>query len=643
MDGNLYQPLRPSEFRVLTLHRLNPHDCRIYCTLTTEIAPYHPPYVALSYVWGDARDVVEIRVNDRPLAITRNLFFALYHLRRLDSPVSLWVDAICIDQNNVAERNEQVRFMQEIYRRAEGCIAWLGVCYDDSDLAMDLLKAWAIPSQQNGNMQGVLSRIRDPFNQRAWRAVQGLLKRPFWERVWVLQEITFSRDVLVRCGSKEVSWEDLGWVVQNWAQLYHPANSQFLTNEDLRLVSLTKTSQVARMCLLRLSQVSGERNTSFDTITHSSASYATDARDKVYALLGFSEISVLGIRPDYLRPVETVYTEFFQAYLVQDRRLDLLARMAGIGWQPTEPTISLPSWVPDLRGEANENRNPITGHFAAGGSGPARANIAHDSLTLTIQGVFVDTLTVTDASGYDVGVNKTAIIPRWLEMAMGTEHQHPAGVTQLQAFFRTIVADSTTFRDGQPSSNSDNDQRTFFDLAAGMLWNLYPSPQPQEERLEILRRKHDITPVEEQLLAGVNDYVRALSLWSLDFPRPASRTTLLYQFTGAPGSNTWIDWEDDADIFRGRRCSNDFMSKTVHLCTNRSFFVTQRGFLGLGPKLCRPGDMVFVSPGCHIPLILRGDPAGHFILVGDAFVYGIMMGEVVDQLTEGLMVNVVLK
>jgi hypothetical protein len=80
-----------------------------------------------------------------------------------------------------------------------------------------------------------------------------------------------------------------------------------------------------------------------------SVSHAIDPRDKTYALLGFEEVSVLDLEPDYTKPVDRVYAEFEQAYLAAECKLDILFQ-TGIGYKRAEPLIDLPSWVPDFHG-----------------------------------------------------------------------------------------------------------------------------------------------------------------------------------------------------------------------------------------------------------------------------------------------------
>ncbi|KAF2461212.1 heterokaryon incompatibility, partial [Lineolata rhizophorae] len=85
-----------------------------------------PKYEALSYTWGDALDRHSIACEGKTIRVTANLLSALQHLRQPDVTRILWVDAVCINQGNIAERDAQVRMMGDIYRMAARVLVWLG-------------------------------------------------------------------------------------------------------------------------------------------------------------------------------------------------------------------------------------------------------------------------------------------------------------------------------------------------------------------------------------------------------------------------------------------------------------------------------------------------------------------------------------
>jgi hypothetical protein len=141
-----YIPLNKSAHTIRLLTLLPGHfgeDIHVRLSIQTLTQKYTPSYEALSYAWGIAEDPTNIYVSeakDYVLSVTKNLACALDHLRLKDTSRTLWIDAICVDQENLEERGHQVGRMADIYRWAERVIVWIGPEQDDSSLAMDMLR-----------------------------------------------------------------------------------------------------------------------------------------------------------------------------------------------------------------------------------------------------------------------------------------------------------------------------------------------------------------------------------------------------------------------------------------------------------------------------------------------------------------------
>jgi hypothetical protein len=124
-------PERPSiradrrQIRIIELLPGTPQD-EIRCASHIANLDDNPVYEALSYVWGDSRITKRIYVDGRPMEITVNLESALRHIRKPAESRFLWIDAICINQNNNAEKTHQVHLMGDIYGNTEQCLLWLG-------------------------------------------------------------------------------------------------------------------------------------------------------------------------------------------------------------------------------------------------------------------------------------------------------------------------------------------------------------------------------------------------------------------------------------------------------------------------------------------------------------------------------------
>ncbi|KAF2112686.1 heterokaryon incompatibility, partial [Lophiotrema nucula] len=148
-----------------------------------------PPYTTLSYTWGSHRQTANITVNGRAFGIRKNLLAFLEQAARSDEDPDrlFWIDQICINQQDTEERNEQVTQMGRIYKEAANMAIWLGQASISkaSDVAMSLLQDVAQWTEKD--------RILLTKGQ-AYAVIQ-LLERPYWSRLWIVQEISLGRKI----------------------------------------------------------------------------------------------------------------------------------------------------------------------------------------------------------------------------------------------------------------------------------------------------------------------------------------------------------------------------------------------------------------------------------------------------------------
>jgi hypothetical protein len=149
----LYKPLDDHEIRLVTIQEGH-FDDTIHCNLSKVSLRDEPAYEALSYTWGDLTSRGRIYLNGRPYQVTKNLKSALRYLRHVDKPRVLWIDALCINQKDIPERNSQVMHMNGIYREALEVVAWVGEEGDDSDLAFDAFEA--LPTDKSTHWNPVI-------------------------------------------------------------------------------------------------------------------------------------------------------------------------------------------------------------------------------------------------------------------------------------------------------------------------------------------------------------------------------------------------------------------------------------------------------------------------------------------------------
>ncbi|KAH9220623.1 heterokaryon incompatibility protein-domain-containing protein [Leptodontidium sp. 2 PMI_412] len=193
-----YSPLPgPGSIRLL---RLIAHpeensciECQLFVYPLQTLGDGAHLYEALSYVWGDQKNLQSISVNQHDLPIRRNLHAALLCLRDRILDRFIWVDAICINQEDKLEKGRQVQYTAEIYSRASRVIVWLGSVENDSDHAIEAIRLAA-------EEMSTKSLVEEPTKQ----AVLSLVRRSWFRRIWVLQEVGAARNVLLKCGRKEI-------------------------------------------------------------------------------------------------------------------------------------------------------------------------------------------------------------------------------------------------------------------------------------------------------------------------------------------------------------------------------------------------------------------------------------------------------
>ncbi|KAK6831929.1 hypothetical protein RU639_002619 [Aspergillus parasiticus] len=321
-----YTPLPPGHNTIRML-RLLPHKDRtapIKCELIE-----HPlkerkgqAYDALSYVWGSTENPSSIYVNSYALEVTSNLHAALSRLRYQRFSRLLWVDAICIDQKSNVEKEQQIQLMANIYGKAENVIVWLGEEENDSTLTLARLQVAA---------EG--ESLLVDFNDTALIA---LLERPWFRRVWVLQEVGVARSVLVKCGPMEMN----GYAFSSGVR-----GIEALDNRCPRLQSLINSVRPVTYLLGRAIFRPGyggmyKRGRPLGELLDMYHSHkATIRHDKVFALLGMccDNLEAVGLLPHYEIPWEVLFQRIIRHVLSQSVSIESwpdkeLALIKGMGY-----------------------------------------------------------------------------------------------------------------------------------------------------------------------------------------------------------------------------------------------------------------------------------------------------------------------
>ncbi|KAL8381601.1 hypothetical protein RB595_005742 [Gaeumannomyces hyphopodioides] len=336
-----YSPLPHGSIRLL---RLMPHkdkEAPIRCQLF-EYSLQEPGqgihlYEALSYAWGSQKNKQPIHVqsndksggssatpstgNDHCLLVTANLREAFTRVRNRLFERVLWIDAVCINQGDDGEKGRQVQFMAKIYANASRVIVWLGEAIDGGDQALEAIRMAAQeqymgstiyrPGRQATCAQESANSSGDETNQQA---ILKLLERPWFQRIWVLQEVAAARGIVVKCGSVEIdgyafclgmdalkpyqSSPELSSLIRSVAYLIRGAG--FRPRSENGPAGSWRFSLGIRPLSELVDMYHGHK--------------ATERRDKVYALLGMSldDLSAAGLSANYKIPWKDVFRKLIR-------------------------------------------------------------------------------------------------------------------------------------------------------------------------------------------------------------------------------------------------------------------------------------------------------------------------------------------
>lgn len=156
------QSLEAGKIRVLKIQPASDPDAPISIDLH-HISPTSSKYTAISYVWGDPTHIRHVSISGCAFGVGENLFRVLRSLRGMPDSPYLWIDAICINQTDIPERNSQVKYMAEIYRNAVEVVGWLGDKTPDFDAGFKLLEALIDEKKEN--------YLESKDHEEAWEAL----------------------------------------------------------------------------------------------------------------------------------------------------------------------------------------------------------------------------------------------------------------------------------------------------------------------------------------------------------------------------------------------------------------------------------------------------------------------------------------
>lgn len=215
----VHEPL-PDNENTIRLLRLEPpqadeeHDPPICCELQAFDLDDSPPYQALSYMWGSESPTDHIHIQDRRFTVRRNLHNYLKAARRNEWVESwIWIDQISINQANVLERNTQVQLMGRIFSGAEEVCIWLG---DQGEAGNATITGLAEEVRKARHLVAETEQDVEDYHDAARRILKvdpslitEMLPNPYWERLWVAQEIYLAKAITISCSGSQLQWDDV--------------------------------------------------------------------------------------------------------------------------------------------------------------------------------------------------------------------------------------------------------------------------------------------------------------------------------------------------------------------------------------------------------------------------------------------------
>ena len=532
-----------------------------------------PQYEAISYVWAEVSGTAPITINnvlveDAPASAVK----VLRQFRLRSEVRNLWIDAICINQGDVVERSDQVGMMSQIYRSTTTTLVWLGDADDMSEAALrDII--WIskeiyprIYRDNNCPLPRQLLEDVDPKEIMTntsisdFRPIGRLFERPWFNRLWVVQESALAPKCLCRCGDLEIDCDDLCRAICCFAG----ANNF----DEMDIESSWRGVLTAATRGVFVGHLNGFLEVSL-LYQVSIALQCRDPRDRIYAIHGLTgasnltsaEQKALGIEVDYNKPLLAIFRDITRFGLLENENLDLLYRVqTSTGDELTLQECQRPSWVPDWRpGPAHAPRSVVEAYKSQPRSRhrPDLDLIASDTNTnrLRLMGLDIDKV----ARVFPV------LIDRMEEIG------HP----------------QTTDGDGTASERMFEEFMMLMNACTEYLSDPAKEETAKEMLMTIMKRGGQQSIVRELDNIFCTTILSPTNLLQMNEVRENPRTK--------PGYSEF-------ELRRG------ITANMYAQCLDHRLFVTDQGRICLGPRWTDVGDSVVAFFGGRMPFVLRAIP-----------------------------------
>ncbi|KAK4446661.1 heterokaryon incompatibility protein 6 [Podospora aff. communis PSN243] len=675
----------------------------------------HPAYRALSYSWGNphANGVdftayfnsvadeyspshrIPIICDGKRLHIQQNLFDAL---RQLSTPNSdddddgdaggyLWVDALCINQQDHDERAAQVKIMDQVYSKTACAVIWLGradaqiVSTEDAFRAISRIAAFPRDTFAQSNIipfrrqePSVYAECGLPYvSWMEWCALAALLKRQWFSRLWIVQETILSPRLVIMCGHHRIAWDTLLAAAQNidarCTVLGARPSTLFIQHDQAAVPLENNVLQLARWREYWHSPNPRELPTrpfTLETLVQDTWTFqATDPRDKIYGLFGLMDAPTRNTWVvDYDMPVEEAYAFATMRVIHHSKSLTILSCIQDAS---IRKVATRPSWVPDF-GVPYVNML-CNSHFSAAGD----QELGKEQLALPpsprwdrlrLHGAMVDEVVEVANDRNNYPNSMMLLESSWFEMTMLLpQPYHDTGHDRAEVLWRTLCAD-------QDAVGKSPAPETFGPLFRELICAMVVvRAEGEAENATKTNPPPDCAPSFAEAMMRARKMWDDLGLEDLSPEELREKTSALPRFLGRPEFG-WLSFTllkmhiltrtrsgaaiPDLDCLEEFERNPAYVMRVIHGGERnlvypkdaafmksyqlrygmRKLFSTKKGYLGLGPSSTKIGDVVCVFRGASGPFVCRPaedegvqDGVGGFEVVGESYVHGIMHGE----------------
>ena len=603
-----------------------------------------PSYTALSYAWGQNTGIVSANIDGRPQTISYVVEEALRQIRHETEYMYIWLDQICIDQEDNEEKSEQVLQMRHIYQDAASVIAWVGPAFPQVGLLFEVLKELAAAHEASTDTLDPLWNIFE--NPARFLSIKKPFKlfceRVYWSRMWIMQEFTLPGAVSIRCGNFSISPEEVRGGINPRESLIEAVGGSeenlerfHRLNKAVHRVLNPPTRSFMLSVLTRRQRFHYElENEEYGDPFYEvlgvclpmEADYnfpqTTDPRDRVFSLLYLaSDFEEFEHILDYSSTCHEVYFKT-AITLLQQGHIDVLQFC-----QFPKTLTDLPTWVPDWSMPIRSPclRNSWFTKFCATKPAPFQQDVSIVARgTIQILGVDVDEVkevgNVWDPDWLDrIDLDAARDFLKDIDRLCHKSQRVRAHEELLEAI-RIATLDGALYGDEHINDGS------IIQYISNFMWGFETRLQlPHENTVGQLERSDEAKPVVD---SKVN--------------RPKRRKVMPKEIHRLRGTETLLErvnrhkerclddssgGEEEGASVPFEEASHQWIVDALQFQHSRRAFITKSGWVGLGPSHMEPGDEVALLYGGKVPYALRKEQNGAHSMVGETFVHGIMYGE----------------